>query len=107
MSEENSKVIDTEITNEETVDEQELQEEVTLTREDIDNIMETLKDHKLHIENLYEKVEGKKSLINLGDIDPGVVKWIAIGVIGVALSKNGGAFGLDIPFFHIRIGSNK
>lgn len=106
MSEEN-KVIDTEITNEETINEQELQEEVTLTKEDIDNIMESLKDHKYHIEELYKKYESKKALINLGDINPGVVKWVAIGVIGVALSKNGGAFGLDIPFFHIRIGSNK
>lgn len=110
MSEE--KIIDVTVNNEETVNEEvaeeNLSEEITLTRKDIDNIMDSLENHKMHIEDLYEKVNQKQALINLGNVDAvGVTKWIAILGIGLALSKNGGNFGIDIPFFHIRIGSDK
>lgn len=108
---EENKVIDIEATeiNEQEVNEQEKETvEFKLTSEDINNIMESLRDHKEHIEDLYKEIDKKRSLIDLSGVDvAGVAKWTAFAVIGIALSKNGGAFGLDIPFFHVRIGNDK
>ena len=76
-----------------------------ITEKELNDIYEDLQDHKEHIENLYEKVNEKQSLINLKNVDVvGITKWVAIAIIGVTVAKNEGGFGLDIPFFHIRFG---
>lgn len=114
MNEEN--IIDTEMKEvEEVRDEEILEDEVELNEDysinkELEDIHDALKNHKEHIEEIYRRLdEEKRRGLNMNGNTANAIgalaKWGAIGAIGLALVKRGGSFGLDIPFFHIRVGN--